>query len=69
MKVKLLHTTGNQDILETIWDKPEPAKDEVEVKSVLTGVCSSDVAMYNAEVCVCAHQTVLASVLACWDQI
>jgi D-arabinose 1-dehydrogenase-like Zn-dependent alcohol dehydrogenase len=49
MKVKLLHTTGNRDIIETIWDKPEPAKDEVEVRAVFTGVCSSDVAMYNGD--------------------
>jgi D-arabinose 1-dehydrogenase-like Zn-dependent alcohol dehydrogenase len=49
MKVKLLHTTGNRDIIETIWDKPEPAKDEIEVRAVFTGVCSSDVAMYNGD--------------------
>lgn len=49
MKVKLLYTTGNNDILETTWDKPEPEKDEIEVKAVMTGVCSSDVAMYDGK--------------------
>ena len=49
MKVKLLHTTGNRDIIESIWDKPEPSKDEVEVRAVMTGVCSSDVAMYDGK--------------------
>ena len=49
MKVKLLHTTGKQDLIETIWDKPEPEKDEIEVRAVFTGVCSSDVAMYNGD--------------------
>ena len=34
MKVKLLHTTGKQDLIESIWDKPEPAKDEIEVKKI-----------------------------------
>ena len=34
MKVKLLHTTGNRDIIESIWDKPEPAKDEIEVNEL-----------------------------------
>ena len=49
MKVKLLHTTGNRDIIESIWDKPEPGKDEIEVRAVMTGVCSSDVAMYDGK--------------------
>ena len=49
MKVKLLHTTGKQDLIETIWDKPEPENDEIEVRAVFTGVCSSDVAMYNGD--------------------
>ena len=49
MKVKLLHTTGNRDIIESIWEKPEPSKDEIEVKAVMTGVCSSDVAMYDGK--------------------
>jgi len=47
MKVKLLYTTGKNDLCETIWNKPEPAKDEIEVKAVMTGICSSDVAMYK----------------------
>lgn len=47
MKVKLLYTTGNRDIIEEIWDKPEPTDNEIEVQSIITGICSSDVAMYN----------------------
>ena len=47
MKVKLLYTTGKNDLCETIWNKPEPANDEIEVKAVMTGICSSDVAMYK----------------------
>ena len=49
MKVKLLYTTGKNDLCETIWNKPEPAKDEIEVKAVMTGLCSSDVAMYDGK--------------------
>ena len=49
MKVKLLYTTGDNNLIEEIWDKPEPAKDEIEVKTALTGICSSDVAMYKGE--------------------
>ena len=33
MKVKLLYTTGKNDLCETIWNKPDPAKDEIEVKA------------------------------------
>ena len=49
MKVKLLYTTGKNDLCETIWNKPNPAKDEIEVKAVMTGLCSSDVAMYQGK--------------------
>ena len=49
MKVKLLYTTGKNDLCETIWNKPDPAKDEIEVKAVMTGLCSSDVAMYQGK--------------------
>tara|TARA_B100000902_G_scaffold359604_1_gene375573 strand:- start:23085 stop:24011 length:927 start_codon:yes stop_codon:yes gene_type:complete len=49
MKVKLLYTTGKNDLCETIWNKPDPAKDEIEVRAVMTGICSSDVAMYQGK--------------------
>ena len=49
MKVKLLHTTGNRDIIELFGIRPRPSKDEVEVRAVMTGVCSSDVAMYDGK--------------------
>lgn len=42
----MFYTTGNQDIVETTWDKPEPSDDEIEVKSIYTGVCRSDIDMY-----------------------
>jgi len=49
MKVKLFYTTGNRDIEEIIWDKPEPTADQIEVQNIMTGVCSSDVAMFTGE--------------------
>lgn len=44
---RLFYTTGNQDIIEEEWEKPEIVKDEIEVKSLLTGVCRSDIDMYT----------------------
>lgn len=44
---RLFYTTGKRDIIEEIWNKPEIKDDEIEVKSVLTGVCRSDVDMYT----------------------
>ena len=46
MKTRLFYTTGNRDIIETTWDKPEPGDDQIEVKSVYTGICRSDIDMY-----------------------
>ena len=43
----MFYTTGKDDIHETVWDKPEPKDDEIEVESIYTGICSSDVAMFN----------------------
>lgn len=45
MKVRLLHTTGDGKFKETIWDKPDPTENELEVKAVLTGICRSDIEM------------------------
>ena len=47
MKTRLFYTTGKRDIIEEEWDKPEPNYNEIEVKAVLTGVCRSDIDMYN----------------------
>jgi len=43
---RLFYTTGKQDIIEEEWDKPEPGIREIEVKSIFTGVCRSDIDMY-----------------------
>ena len=43
---RLFYTTGKQDIIEEEWDKPEPQAHEIEVKSIFTGVCRSDIDMY-----------------------
>jgi hypothetical protein len=45
MKVRLLHTIGNGSFEEIIWDKPDPAENEIEVRAVMTGVCRSDIDM------------------------
>lgn len=49
MKVQAFYTTGNRDIVEWIYDKPEPAQGQVEVKTLMTGICSSDAAMYEGK--------------------
>jgi hypothetical protein len=47
MKVRVLQTTGQGTFTEVIWEKPEPKENEIEVKSIMTGVCRSDVDMMN----------------------
>jgi len=49
VKTRLFYTNGNRDIVETTYDKPKPAKDQIEVKSIYTGVCRSDVDMYDGK--------------------
>ena len=49
MKVSVLQTTGEGHFKEVEWDKPEPNSNEVEVKSILTGVCRSDIDMMNGD--------------------
>ena len=44
--IRLFYTTGNKDIIEEEWDKPEITDTEIEVKSIFTGVCRSDIDMY-----------------------
>jgi D-arabinose 1-dehydrogenase-like Zn-dependent alcohol dehydrogenase len=43
---RLFYTTGKQDVIEEEWNKPEPKANEIEVKSVYTGMCRSDIDMY-----------------------
>lgn len=45
MNVKLLKTTGDGKFIETTWLKPYITEDEIEVRSVMTGVCRSDIDM------------------------
>ena len=45
MKVRILYTDGLGSFQEGIWDKPEPAEDQIVVESIMTGVCRSDIAM------------------------
>lgn len=45
MKVRLLKTDGLGEFSEIEWDKPDITTDEIEVKSVMTGVCRSDIEM------------------------
>lgn len=45
MKVRILYTDGLGDFMEGIYDKPQHSDDEIVVEAVMTGVCTSDVAM------------------------
>lgn len=49
MKVRAFYTTGNKDIKEYRYEKPELGDDEIEVQNVYTGICSSDLAMYSGK--------------------
>ena len=49
MKVNQYYTTGMMDIHKQEYDVPPIEVNEIAVKSVYTGVCSSDVAMYKGE--------------------
>lgn len=43
---RLFYTTGKQDIIHDVWDKPDIKDDEIEVQSVFVGMCRSDIDMY-----------------------
>jgi threonine dehydrogenase-like Zn-dependent dehydrogenase len=43
---RLFYTGGKRDIYEEEWKKPEITPDEIEVKSIFTGMCRSDLDMY-----------------------
>jgi threonine dehydrogenase-like Zn-dependent dehydrogenase len=47
--MKLLKTTGNGRFEEIEWDKPEITNTQIEVKSIMTGVCRSDIDMMNGD--------------------
>jgi len=49
MEVRFFYTTGKQDIIESTYDKPEPEANEIEVMNIMTGVCRSDIDMYNGD--------------------
>lgn len=42
-----MHSDGNRKIEILEWDKPEINDDQIEVKTVMTGICRSDIAAYN----------------------
>jgi threonine dehydrogenase-like Zn-dependent dehydrogenase len=46
LKTRLFYTDGNRTLHEQEWDKPEIKDNEIEVKSVFTGVCRSDIDMH-----------------------
>lgn len=45
-EVRLFYTDGRENIIHESWSKPDPADDEIEVKSIFTGVCRSDIDMH-----------------------
>lgn len=47
--IKILHTTGNGNFVETDWSKPICADNEIAVRAVMTGVCRSDIDMMVGE--------------------
>lgn len=47
MKVELLHSYSERNIDNYDWLKPEPTDDEIEVKTVLCGICRSDIGSWN----------------------
>jgi D-arabinose 1-dehydrogenase-like Zn-dependent alcohol dehydrogenase len=49
MRTRILFTSGDGNFVETAWDKPEPADNEIEVKALMTGVCRSDIDMMVGE--------------------
>ncbi len=47
MRTRLLATVGNGRFTETLWEKPNPSSNEIGVKSLMTGVCRSDIDMMD----------------------
>lgn len=49
MKVRVLATEGKGQFTETIYECPETIEDGLVVKNIMTGVCTSDIAMMQGE--------------------
>jgi len=49
MKVRCLQTIGQGYFEEVEYDKPDPADTEIEVKTLMTGVCRSDIDMMRGD--------------------
>jgi threonine dehydrogenase-like Zn-dependent dehydrogenase len=49
MMTRILHTDGKGQFLETSWGKEPITDDEIEVVTVMTGVCRSDIDMMNGK--------------------
>jgi len=49
LKSKVLVTNGQGYFEEQEWDKPDISETEIEVKSILTGVCRSDIDMMQGD--------------------
>jgi len=49
MKCNLIKVNSDKTISHIEWDKPEHTEDQIVVKSIYTGICSSDVAMFNGD--------------------
>lgn len=45
MRTRILYTEGKGYFVETVWDKPSVEDNEIAVKSIMTGVCRSDIDM------------------------
>jgi threonine dehydrogenase-like Zn-dependent dehydrogenase len=45
MTTRILYTQGNGSFIETTWLKPYMTDNEIEVRSLMTGVCRSDIDM------------------------
>lgn len=45
MRTRLLTTDGKGKFTETLWEKPNPSSNEIAVKTLMTGVCRSDIDM------------------------
>lgn len=46
---KILHSFGKNDLVELDWELLELAPNEILVRTVYTGICSSDAAMYSGK--------------------
>jgi threonine dehydrogenase-like Zn-dependent dehydrogenase len=49
VKCNLLKINGDNTVSTIVWDKPDHTDDQLVVKNIMTGICSSDVAMYSGK--------------------